>query len=93
MARLARLDIDPADEGRVLDDLNTILQWVEQLDRAEIGPQDESVSLRDAETTLRPDVPLSPLDRLTILDNAPYHREYHIAVPLQVKKRRAYEDR
>jgi len=92
LAHLARLELEPEHEVQLLEDLNNILYWADQLQEADIDASWAEDSLSDAEASLRDDVAGEALPQSTLLKNAPVCQGAYITVPLQVIKKKPYED-
>ncbi len=76
VAELASLELAPEETGRMLHDLNAILDYVAQLnelDTAGVAPLAQMSELKGAggASELRPDVVLASLDRADVMPQAP----------------------
>jgi aspartyl-tRNA(Asn)/glutamyl-tRNA(Gln) amidotransferase subunit C len=81
VAALARLDLAPAEEGRLTGQLNAILEFMDQLaevDTAGIEPTSHVLPLTNV---MREDVVLPGLSNAEALANAPAAEQGHFAVP------------
>ena len=81
MARLARLDIKPEDEERMLADLNRILTWVEKLRELDTTGVEPLTHISPETNVLRDDTVSETLARNEALRNAPQHDGRHFRVP------------
>lgn len=81
IAHLARLEVRPEEEAELLNSLNGVLTWMEQL--AEVDTTDvEPLTHISAETNvLRDDIVGQHLPRDQALVNAPQHDEQFFEVP------------
>jgi len=94
VAELAHLELTPEESGRMLADLNAILDYVaelNQLDTSGVTPLaqiSELSELRGAggASTLRADVPVPSLDRETVLREAPETDGQFFKVPKVIER-------
>lgn len=81
VAHLARLDLDPAEEAQFTTQLNSILEYIEQLnelDTAEVPPTTRAIEVSNI---TRPDQLQSFGDRDGLLENAPDREDDFFKVP------------
>ena len=74
IAHLARLNVDPADEAGLLNNLNSVLDWMEQLNEVDTTGVAPLMHLsEEIDYVLREDVVANQLPRDQALVNAPDH--------------------
>lgn len=74
IAHLARLNVDPADEAGLLNNLNSVLDWMEQLNEVDTTGVAPLMHLsEEIDNVLREDVVANQLPRDQALVNAPDH--------------------
>ena len=74
IAHLARLNVDPADEAGLLNNLNSVLDWMEQLNEVDTTGVAPLMHLsEEIDDVLREDVVANQLPRDQALVNAPDH--------------------
>lgn len=81
LAHLARLEFDPAKEQTLLQDLNNILAWVDQLRELDTTGVEPLVHLSEEVNVLRKDVAHNDLTREEALKNAPRKDSDYFRVP------------
>lgn len=81
IAHLARLDLDPAEEGALLESLNGVLTWMEQLNELDTTGVEPLTHISDGLNVLREDIVAHQLPREQTLVNAPQHDEQFFQVP------------
>jgi aspartyl-tRNA(Asn)/glutamyl-tRNA(Gln) amidotransferase subunit C len=91
VAELAHLELAPQETGRMLHDLNAILDYVaelNELDTAGVAPLAQVSELLDAagKGVLRADVPLPSLDRATVMNQAPETDHVFFKVPKVIER-------
>jgi aspartyl-tRNA(Asn)/glutamyl-tRNA(Gln) amidotransferase subunit C len=91
VAELAHLELTPEESGRMLEDLNAILDYVaelSELDTAGVTPLAQVSELEAAATAsvLRGDVVLPSLDRGTVLAQAPETDQVFFKVPKVIER-------
>ena len=82
IAHLARLEVRPQEEVQLLNSLNSVLDWMEQLNEVDttgVEPLTHMSELDEA-NILRADVVANQLPRTQALVNAPDHDEQFIKV-------------
>lgn len=91
VAELAHLKLTPEESGRMLEDLNAILDYVaelNELDTAGVAPlaQVSELELAATASVLRGDVVLTSLDRGTVLAQAPETDQVFFKVPKVIER-------
>jgi aspartyl-tRNA(Asn)/glutamyl-tRNA(Gln) amidotransferase subunit C len=90
VAELAHLELAPEESGRMLHDLNAILDYVAQLnelDTTGVAPLAQVSELERVETdVLRPDVVLPSLDRAVVMPQAPETDQVFFKVPKVIER-------
>ena len=81
LAHLARLEFDPAKEQTLLQDLNNILAWVDQLRELDTTGIEPLVHLSEETNVLRKDVAHNDLTHEEALKNAPRKDSDYFRVP------------
>ena len=81
MAHLARLEIRPDEEAELINSLNGVLTWMEQLNEVDTTGVEPLTHLSAETNVLRDDVVGSHLPREKALDNAPQHDNQFFEVP------------
>ncbi len=71
IAHLARLNIVPAEEAELLNSLNNVLTWMEQLSEIDTTGVEPLMHLSNEVNVLRDDIPGQHLPREQALANAP----------------------
>lgn len=71
IAHLARLNVVPAEEADLLNSLNNVLTWMEQLSEVNTTGVEPLMHLSDEVNILRTDAPGQHLPREQALANAP----------------------
>jgi len=91
VAELANLELTPEESGRMLEDLNAILDYVaelNELDTAGVAPLAQVSELADTAgaNVLRPDAVLPSLDRDTVMREAPESDGVFFKVPKVIER-------
>lgn len=91
VAELARLDLKPEESARMLHDLSAILEYVaelNQLNTAGVAPLAEVGELQTESGLgqLREDIPVSSLDRASVMAAAPETDGSFFKVPKVIEK-------
>ncbi len=81
LAHLARLDLAPAQEHKMLADLNEILAWVDKLRELDTEGVEPLVYLSDNVNVLRPDAARNTVGHAEALRNAPRADSDYFRVP------------
>ena len=91
VAELAHLELTPEESGRMVTDLNAILDYVaelNELDTAGVQPLEQVSELETAATAsvLRGDVVRPSLDRATVMAQAPETDQAFFKVPKVIER-------
>ncbi|MFP4014119.1 MAG: Asp-tRNA(Asn)/Glu-tRNA(Gln) amidotransferase subunit GatC [Chitinispirillaceae bacterium] len=81
IARLARLKLSEEEIGNFTNQLGSILEYVEQLNSADIAGVEPTCFVAPSHDPLRDDKEIPSLDREEVLKNAPNVKKGHFAVP------------
>lgn len=81
IAHLARLDVRPEEETELLNSLNGVLTWMEQLAEVDTTGVEPLTHISTETNVLRDDVVGQHLPREQALANAPQHDEQFFEVP------------
>lgn len=81
IAHLARLQIAPEDRAQLLDNLNKIVAWVNQLQEVDTTGIEPLTHMTNEINRLRPDVAEQTLSRERALSQAPVHDTDYFHVP------------
>ena len=81
IAHLARLDVKPEEETDLLNSLNGVLTWMEQLSEVDTTGVEPLTHISAETNVLRDDVVGNHLAREKALANAPQHNEKFFEVP------------
>ncbi|QDK77118.1 Asp-tRNA(Asn)/Glu-tRNA(Gln) amidotransferase subunit GatC [Spirosoma sp. KCTC 42546] len=81
IAHLARLDVKPEEEADLLNSLNGVLTWMEQLNEIDTTGVEPLTHISMETNVLRDDVVGNQLSRERALSNAPQHDEQFFEVP------------
>jgi aspartyl-tRNA(Asn)/glutamyl-tRNA(Gln) amidotransferase subunit C len=81
IAHLSRLDIKPDEEASLLNSLNGVLTWMEQLNEVDTTGVEPLTHMSDETNVLRDDIVANHLSREQALVNAPQHDEQFFEVP------------
>ena len=81
IAHLARLEVKPDEEADLLNSLNGVLTWMEQLNEVDTTGVEPLTHISAELNILRDDVVGSQLPREQALANAPQHDEQFFEVP------------
>lgn len=85
VARLARIAIDDAHAERMQGELNTILQWVEQLNEVNVDAVEPMTSVVEVEMKKREDAVTDGAKAEDIVANAPASQDHYFLVPKVVE--------
>jgi len=85
IAHLARLEFDPAEEKKMLEDLNNILTWIEKLDELDTKEVKPLIHLSAELNSFREDEVNESLDHKKGLLNAPKKDSDYFRVPKVVE--------
>lgn len=81
IAHLARLEVRPEEETDLLQSLNGVLTWMEQLNEVDTTGVEPLTHITDETNVLRDDVIGHHLTREQAFANAPQHDEQYFEVP------------
>ncbi|GAA4412563.1 Asp-tRNA(Asn)/Glu-tRNA(Gln) amidotransferase subunit GatC [Nibrella viscosa] len=81
IAHLARLDVRPEEEAALLDSLNEVLTWMEQLNELDTTGVEPLTHISDEQNVMRDDVVGRHLPREQALSNAPQQDGTFFQVP------------
>ncbi|MBD2700003.1 Asp-tRNA(Asn)/Glu-tRNA(Gln) amidotransferase subunit GatC [Spirosoma sp. BT702] len=81
IAHLARLEVKPEEETELLNSLNNVLTWMEQLNEVDTTGVEPLTHISPETNVLREDVVANQLPREQALVNAPQHDEQFFEVP------------
>lgn len=81
VAHLARVEVDPATEKDMIQDLEEILTWVEKLKEVDTEGVDPVTHMSFEKNALREDEVKRNLTKEAGLSNAPKHDGEHFLVP------------
>ena len=81
IAHLARLEVKPEEEADLLNSLNGVLTWMEQLNEIDTTGVEPLTHVSMETNVLRDDVVGNHLSRERALSNAPQHDEQFFEVP------------
>lgn len=81
IAHLARLEVRPEEEAELLNSLNGVLTWMEQLNEVDTTGVEPLTHISSETNVLRDDVVGNHLSRQQALANAPQHDEQFFEVP------------
>jgi aspartyl-tRNA(Asn)/glutamyl-tRNA(Gln) amidotransferase subunit C len=81
MAHLARIELNPQEEGPLLASLTEVLTWMEQLNELDTTNVAPLTHLTDVVEGLRDDVAVETLTHEQALSNAPKRDEDYFRVP------------
>lgn len=81
IAHLARLEVHPNEEAELLNSLNGVLTWMEQLNEVDTTGVEPLMHISPDLNVLRDDVAGNHLPREQALVNAPQHEGPYFQVP------------
>lgn len=81
IAHLARLEVKPDEEAELLNSLNGVLTWMEQLNEVDTTSVEPLTHISAETNVLRDDVAGNQLSREQALANAPQHSKQFFEVP------------
>lgn len=81
IAHLARLQIKPEEEDALLNSMDSVLSWMEQLDEVNTEGVEPLIHMMDEENNWREDAAENTLSREDALRNAPSRNATYIMVP------------
>src|SRR5579883_866131 len=81
IALLARLELTPEEEQRMLGDLEEMLEYVDKLNQLDTSAVEPTAQVGDIGAAAREDAVTNPSDPAAILANAPAARDQMFRVP------------
>ena len=81
IAHLARLEVKPEEEAALLESMDSVLSWMEQLNEIDTEGVEPLTHLMDEVNNWRSDVSSNNLSRREALSNAPSQDGVYIKVP------------
>ncbi len=81
IAHLSRLGFDPAEEEKILQDFNSVLEWIDQLQKIDTSHVDPLIHLSEEKNNFREDDVKPSLDHQKGLQNAPKKDSDYFRVP------------
>jgi aspartyl-tRNA(Asn)/glutamyl-tRNA(Gln) amidotransferase subunit C len=81
VARLARLEFSPEEKAKLVEELNEVLRYMEQLNRVDTTNVELLAQVIDPGSVLREDRLVPGITRDEALKNAPSHSEEFFKVP------------
>ncbi|MCE7042256.1 Asp-tRNA(Asn)/Glu-tRNA(Gln) amidotransferase subunit GatC [Dyadobacter sp. CY312] len=81
IAHLARLEIKPEEETTLLNSMDSVLSWMEQLNEIDTEGVEPLTHMMDEENNWRRDESTNALTREEALQNAPSKNTTYIMVP------------
>ena len=86
VVHLARLNIKPAEEEKLQEDMGEILEWIDKLREVDTTGVEPLVHMTAEENVLRADHVSDQLTKKEVLKNAPQTDGDHFQVPKVLKK-------
>ncbi len=86
VAHLARLNIKPEEEDKLMKDMSDILTWVEKLKELDTDSVEPLTHMSSEINVLRNDVAQQTITTEEGLKNAPEHDEHFFKVPKVLKR-------
>ena len=81
IAHLARLEIKPEEEATLIQSLESVLTWMEQLNTLDTSGIEPLTHMTEEVNNWREDLPANTLSREAALANAPSQDGTYLAVP------------
>ena len=81
IAHLARLEIKPEEEEALMNSMDSVLSWMEQLDEIDTEGVEPLTHIMDEANIWRQDISTNTLSRSEALANAPAKNDTYIMVP------------
>lgn len=81
IAHLARLEIKPEEEVSLLNSMDSVLSWMEQLNEVDTEGVEPLTHIMDESNIWRDDISSNALSRTEALNNAPAKNDTYIMVP------------
>ena len=86
VAHLARLNIKPEEEDKLMQDMSKILDWVDQLKEVDTTGIEPITHMTEETNVLREDIPDQPITKEQALKNAPATDGDYFKVPKVLKR-------
>ena len=86
VAHLARLNIKPEEEDKLMQDMSKILDWVDQLKEVDTTGIEPLTHMTEETNVLREDIPDQPITKEQALKNAPATDGDYFKVPKVLKR-------
>lgn len=86
LAELAKLEFDEKSKAEIVNDLNNVLTFVEQLNEVDTTNVEPLTYITDEVNVLRKDVVKQEITKEEALKNAPLHDSDYIKVPKVIQK-------
>jgi len=86
VAHLARLNIQPEEEEKLMQDMGDILDWVDTLREVDTTGVEPLIHMTAEKNVLRPDIVEPSIDKDKVLKNAPQTDGDHFQVPKVLKR-------
>ncbi|MGL4599805.1 MAG: Asp-tRNA(Asn)/Glu-tRNA(Gln) amidotransferase subunit GatC [Bacteroidia bacterium] len=87
VAHLARLEFDETNKARIINDMNRMLSFVEQLNQLDTSTVEPLIYMSDETNVLRKDEAQAGLPLADVLKNAPKKDSDYFKVPKVVEKK------
>ena len=81
IAKLARLDLNPAEREKLSSQMNDILSYVQKLNELDTSHVDATLYILPVHNVTLPDKAVPSLDTAAVLKNAPETRDHLFIVP------------
>jgi len=81
IAHLARLEIKPGEEGKLLNSMDSVLTWMDQLNEINTDGVEPLTHILEEANSWREDIGENTLTRAEAVANAPAKNESYIMVP------------
>lgn len=86
VAKLARLELTPAELETMQSQLSSILEYIDKLKTLDVAKIDPLVHAAELSNVLRADEPRPSLPPADVLRNAPHHDERFFKVPRVIEE-------
>jgi aspartyl-tRNA(Asn)/glutamyl-tRNA(Gln) amidotransferase subunit C len=81
IAHLARLEIKPEEKAALVKSMDSVLTWMDQLNKIDTEGVEPLTHVLDEENNWRADIGTNTLSRKDALSNAPSKNDIYIKVP------------
>jgi aspartyl-tRNA(Asn)/glutamyl-tRNA(Gln) amidotransferase subunit C len=88
IAHLARLEFDDASKGEILNDMNSMLAFVDKLNELDTKNIEPLIYMTDEKNVLRPDEPETTITQKEALKNAPKKDSDYFKAPKVISQNR-----